>query len=294
MPFGNRTSSWREDGDWHPRKKRTLKQVNQRDFISMRPYRISVVELTRIVRFHFDGSPRPIGSNGYAGRPSISGLAPMVEVQITLRGEPDPKSHYVLDIKLFDRWANEHVFPAFTNPPGTSSIEDVFRRAFAGGDVLPHELIAITLKLTPFASLTLEKSMSDTRPTLTYSQSYDFAAAHYLWAHEADEERNRELYGKCSGIHGHNYQVEVVVEPEAQNPIPSGLLDQVVNEHLLDAWDHRVLNDLEDFQDVPPSVERIAQKAADRLAAPLAACSLKLREVSVSETDRTRARVRLG
>ena len=86
----------------------------------------------------------------------------------------------------------------------------------------------------------------------------------------------------------------MVVEPQSSNPIPAGELDRLVTQHLLDAWDHRVLNELDDFQDAPPSVERIAQKAAGRLQDPLAASNLTLREVAVSETDRTRARVRLG
>ena len=259
-----------------------------------RPYRISVVELTRIVRFHLEGSSPPLGCNGYAGRPALSGIVPMVEVHITLRGDPDPKTHYVLDIKKFDRWANEHIFPAITVLPQSSNLDQILRRAFQATDDFPHELISIKLQLSPYASLSLEHTMPNELPKLTFSQTYDFAAAHYLWAHDADEEKNRSLYGKCAGIHGHNYQVEVVVEPQSSDPIPAGELDRLVTQHLLDAWDHRVLNELDDFQDVPPSVERIAQKAAGRLQDPLAASNLTLREVAVSETDRTRARVRLG
>ena len=262
--------------------------------MAKRPYRTSVVELTRIVRFHLEGSSSPLGCNGYAGRPALSGIAPMVELHITLRGNPDPQTHYVLDIKKFDLWANEHIFPALTMPPQSSNLEQILRRALKATDDFPHELISIKLQLSPYASLTLEHTMPNELPKLTFSQTYDFAAAHYLWAHDADEDKNRALYGKCSGIHGHNYQVEVVVEPESSNPIPAGELDRLVTEHLLVPWDHRVLNDLDDFQDVPPSVERIAQKAAGRLQDPLAASNLRLREVAVSETDRTRARVRLG
>ena len=259
-----------------------------------RPYRISVVELTRIVRFHLEGSASPLGCNGYAGRPALSGIAPMIEVHITLCGDPDPKTHYVLDIKRFDRWANEHIFPALTMLPQSSNLDQILRNSFRAANDFPHKLISIKLQLSPYASLTLERTMHNELPNLTFSQTYDFAAAHYLWAHDADETKNRDLYGKCSGVHGHNYQVEVVVEPQSEDPIPSEMLDRLVTEHLLEAWDHRVLNDLEDFQDVPPSVERIAQKAAGRLQDPLAASSLTLREVSVCETDRTRARVRLG
>ena len=253
-----------------------------------------MVELTRIVRFHLDGSPSPSGCNGYAGRPALAKIAPMVEAHITLRGDPDPKTHYVLDIKKFDQWANQNLFPILSSCPQSSTITQTLLDAFQAQNDFAHELIAIKLQLSPYASLTLDSNMPNDPPALIFTQTYDFAAAHYLWAHEADEAKNRSIYGKCAGIHGHNYQVEVAVEPNSNDPIPSDKLDRLVTEHLLEAWDHRVLNELEDFQDVPPSVERIAQKAAERLVGPLAASDLTLREVSVSETDRTRARVRLG
>ena len=141
-----------------------------------RPYRISVVELTRIVRFHLEGSSPPLGCNGYAGRPALSGIAPMVEVHITLRGDPDPKTHYVLDIKKFDRWANEHIFPAITVLPQSSNLDQILRRVFQATDDFPHELISIKLQLSPYASLSLEHTMPNEPPKLTFSQTYDFAA----------------------------------------------------------------------------------------------------------------------
>ncbi|MAV55643.1 MAG: hypothetical protein CMJ28_06785 [Phycisphaerae bacterium] len=253
-----------------------------------------MVELTRIVRFHIDGTESPSGLNGYAGRPPVASLSPMVEALITLRGEPDKVTHYVLDIKAFDQWANVHIFPHLKQGFAGDAVQSAMHNAFEAGSHLPHELVALELRLTPYAAFKLERDMPTTPLTLTFTQTYDFAAAHHLWANGADESRNRELYGKCAGIHGHNYQLEVVIEPSSTNPIPTETLDRVVKQHLLDVWDHRVLNELEDFQVVPPSVERIAQQAAIRLQGPLAACDLKLREISVSETDRTSARVRLG
>lgn len=286
--------SWEVAADRQPARKMKNTLRNKEDFTANRPYRISVVELTRIVRFHLDGSTSPLGCNGYAGRPGLSKLVPMVEVHITLRGEPDPKTHYVLDIKKFDHWANEYIFPVLSTCPESTTVTQSLRNAFQTQNDFPHELISIKLQLSPYVCLSLDATMPNVPPTLTFTQTYDFAAAHYLWAHDADEKENRSLYGKCSGIHGHNYQVEVVVEPQSNDPVPADKLDHLVTEHLLDAWDHQVLNELDDFQDVPPSVERIAQMAAARLVDPLAASNLKLREVSVSETDRTRARVRLG
>ena len=129
--------------------------------------------------------------------------------------------------------------------------------------------------------------MPNELPKLTFSQTYDLPRD-YLWAHDADEEKNRSLYGKCAGIHGHNYQVEVVVEPQSSDPIPAGELDRLVTQHLLDAWDHRVLNELDDFR-MSPQRRKDRPKAAGRLQEPLAASHLTLREVAVSETDRTRA-----
>ena len=107
----------------------------------------------------------------------------MVEVHITLRGVPDPQTHYVLDIKKFDRWANDHIFPALTMLPQSSNLDQILRRAFQAADDFPHELISIKLQLSPHASLSLEHTMPNELPKLTFSQTYDFAAAHYLWAH---------------------------------------------------------------------------------------------------------------
>ena len=106
MPLGKTMGSLRVAADRQPARKNKNTLRNKEDFTEKRPYRISVVELTRIVRFHLDGSPSPLGCNGYAGRPGLSKIAPMVEVHITLRGEPDPKTHYVLDIKQFRKEAN--------------------------------------------------------------------------------------------------------------------------------------------------------------------------------------------
>ena len=42
---------------------------------------------------------------------------------------------------------------------------------------------------------------------------YRFSASHRLHAESLDEQRNREVYGKCNNPfgHGHNYEVEVTV-----------------------------------------------------------------------------------
>lgn len=39
----------------------------------------------------------------------------------------------------------------------------------------------------------------------------EFSAAHRLWSDALSDEQNRELYGPCARLHGHNYVLEVTV-----------------------------------------------------------------------------------
>lgn len=72
--------------------------------------------------------------------------------------------------------------------------------------------------------------------------------------------------GKCSRLHGHSYRLEVT----ASGPVDDrgvvmdfSEVDAVVDEHVVSALDHRLLNDLLEN----PTAERVALMAGDRLTA---------------------------
>ncbi|VBB42247.1 6-carboxy-5,6,7,8-tetrahydropterin synthase [uncultured Desulfatiglans sp.] len=89
-----------------------------------------------------------------------------------------------------------------------------------------------------------------------------FAAAHQL----------REYEGGCERLHGHNWTVEVFVAGDTLGE--NGLLVDFklvkeATQRVLDALDHRFLNDLEPFRALNPSSENIARYIFERLAAEL-------------------------
>lgn len=80
--------------------------------------------------------------------------------------------------------------------------------------------------------------------------------------------------GKCANLHGHTYQVEVVVEGEVGED--GFVMDFYHMKKILSAalqdLDHRCLNDL-----LPnPTAEKIAQWIRDRLVEELVAKKIKL------------------
>ena len=102
-----------------------------------------------------------------------------------------------------------------------------------------------------------------------------FSAAHQL----------RDSAGKCENLHGHNWQVDVVVEAEGLTEggvvIDFDILKKHIKE-LLDRFDHRVLNDIPYFQDVNPSAENIAHYVFGELKR---VChSARIKKVTVWET----------
>lgn len=101
---------------------------------------------------------------------------------------------------------------------------------------------------------------------------YKFAASHRLHAPSLPDEANRELYGKCNNPygHGHNYVLEVSVQgpvDEATGRVTNPRrLDQYVQECVLEAYDHKDLNqDVAEFRDVVPTTENLALAVRRRL-----------------------------
>lgn len=124
---------------------------------------------------------------------------------------------------------------------------------------------------------------------------YEFSASHRLHSAALSDDENRRIFGKCNNPagHGHNYVLEVTVRgtaPEGSGELlTAGAFDRIVEEQIVDRWDHRNLNeDLEDFAGVNPTAEEIARVAWGRLEAPLneAAPPARLHRVKLRETDR--------
>ena len=92
-----------------------------------------------------------------------------------------------------------------------------------------------------------------------------FNAAHRLFREDWSDERNAEVFGKCSNpnYHGHNYTIEVwldgAIDPETGYVIDLKILKDVIREEITDRFDHRNLNlDCQEFKNLNPTAENIA------------------------------------
>ncbi len=91
-----------------------------------------------------------------------------------------------------------------------------------------------------------------------------FNAAHRLNNPAWSNEKNETVFGKCNNpsYHGHNYEliVKVIGEPDAETGyvIDLKILSDMINEHVLDKFDHKNLNlDTAEFKNLNPSAENI-------------------------------------
>ena len=105
-----------------------------------------------------------------------------------------------------------------------------------------------------------------------------FAAAHRL----------ENFKGKCEGLHGHNWKVEVFLV--GQELDHAGLLMdfgvvKARTKQLLEEIDHKYLNELAAFQDRNPSSENLARYLYERLGALFNGDRVKIHRVDVWESD---------
>lgn len=89
-------------------------------------------------------------------------------------------------------------------------------------------------------------------------------AAHRLYRPDWSDERNLEVFGKCSNpnFHGHNYTIETwldgPIDPETGYVIDLKDLKEILYSEILDRFDHRNLNlDCKEFEGIIPTAENI-------------------------------------
>ena len=92
-----------------------------------------------------------------------------------------------------------------------------------------------------------------------------FNAAHRLNNPAWDEATNKKVFGKCNNphFHGHNYELVIKVtglpDPETGYVMDLKLLSDMVQENVLERFDHKNLNeDTVEFKNVNPTAENIA------------------------------------
>lgn len=122
------------------------------------------------------------------------------------------------------------------------------------------------------------------------TKTFGFSAAHRLHSSALSEEENRAVFGKCNNPHGHghNYELEVTVSgpisPQTGMVMDLEELMQIVQEEVLDRFDHKHLNeDTPEFQTLNPTGENIIRVIWDLLKPRLGE---RLTKVGVWETPK--------
>ena len=100
---------------------------------------------------------------------------------------------------------------------------------------------------------------------VTICRKAHFNAAHKLYNKNWSNERNREVFGKCSNenYHGHNYELIVKLRGEIDRDTGMvydlGDLKNIIKTEIEDLLDHKNLNiDIPYFNDVIPTTENLS------------------------------------
>ena len=100
---------------------------------------------------------------------------------------------------------------------------------------------------------------------IAISRKEHFNAAHRLYVAKWDEEKNKNVFGKCTNpnYHGHNYELIVTLIGEADQQTgyvyDMKMLSDLIEEHIIKLFDHKNLNlDISFFKSLNPTAENIA------------------------------------
>ncbi|WP_424494589.1 6-pyruvoyl trahydropterin synthase family protein [Salinimicrobium sp. GXAS 041] len=126
---------------------------------------------------------------------------------------------------------------------------------------------------------------------VTVNRKAHFNAAHRLFQKDWSDEKNMEVFGKCSNpnYHGHNYELIVAVTGEIDEETGFVMdlkkLKDLIYEEVEVPFDHKNLNvEVPEFRNLNPTAENISIVIWRKLREKLAA-RLEL-EVTLYETPR--------
>ncbi len=107
----------------------------------------------------------------------------------------------------------------------------------------------------------------------------DFASAHSL----------RNYPGDCSRLHGHNWQVEVMVQSKVLNDIGIAIDFRDIKKQtkvVANRLDHQYLNEVKPFDTLNPTAENIAKYFYEEVGQLINNQDVTVKEVTIWETPR--------
>jgi 6-pyruvoyltetrahydropterin/6-carboxytetrahydropterin synthase len=122
-----------------------------------------------------------------------------------------------------------------------------------------------------------------------FGRRYALSASHRLHTDALTTEANRTAYGKCNNPHGHghNYVIEVLVrgpvDAETGMVVNLAGLDRVVQDRIVERFDHTNLNEDELFDSTVPTTENFCRALFELVKNALPAGELEY--IRVEETE---------
>lgn len=109
-------------------------------------------------------------------------------------------------------------------------------------------------------------------PKVTVHRKAHFNAAHRLYRKDWSDEKNFEVFNKCSNpnFHGHNYELIVSltgeIDQETGYVFDLGILKNHIKSEIEDCFDHKNLNlEVPEFKDLNPTAENICVVTYNKL-----------------------------
>jgi len=128
--------------------------------------------------------------------------------------------------------------------------------------------------------------------TVYITRRENFNAAHKLWQENWSEEKNIEVFGKCSNHnwHGHNFTIYVTVKgapnPETGFVINLKDLSDIIKEEVIEPLDHKNLNlDVPFLEGILASTENVVIKIWERIEGPILKAGGQLAKIKLVETE---------
>lgn len=120
-----------------------------------------------------------------------------------------------------------------------------------------------------------------------------FNAAHKLWVKNWSDEKNKQVFGKCSNKnwHGHNYHLYVTVkgtpDPETGFIMNVKDLSDIMKKYVVDKLDHSNMNLDVDFipEGMQPTTENLVILIWQQIESHIAASGAILHCVKLYETE---------
>jgi len=206
-------------------------------------------------------------------------------LRVTLSGQVDLRTGMVINIKELDRILKEvstefdHKFINLDHPvfstciPTTENLVAYIRDRIEEKLLLQNGLYRLS-RVTLYEDPTLYADVfgGEGRSMASLTKTFGFSAAHRLHSTALSEEENQAVFGKCNNPHGHghNYELEVTVQgeidPRTGMIFDLGRLMQIVDEEVIDRFDHKHLNqDTAEFRSLNPTGENIVKVIWDIL-----------------------------